>query len=264
MNAPSNPRPLPWLQPGEPFPPSSQAWGPLDPAPGLLAAGGALDVHTLISAYRQGIFPWFSEGQPPLWWATNPRMVLKVSDFKLHPSLKKLIKSLLKQGRLRIAVDEDFAGTVMTCAQVPRRGQMGTWIVEAMRAAYLALHEAGHAHSIEAWVDGQRWGGLYFVNIGHMVYGESMFSLHTNGSKLALSALVAMCRASGLPAIDCQQQTGHLGRLGARPLPMTEFTQLVAGLINAAEPRWRFAPLYWNSMFNSTADARDAPERPAF
>lgn len=250
MNHPPLTRSLPWLQPGEDFPPTEHAWTDTDPAPGLLAAGGVLDIKTLVSAYRQGIFPWFSEGQPALWWSPDPRMVLPVADFKLHPSLKKQLKTLLKHGRLSIHVDIDFARTIKACAKTPRKGQKGTWIVEDMQRAYLALHHAGHAHSVEAWVDGECWGGLYLTSIGRMVFGESMFSHHSNGSKLALCGLVALCRAQRLPQIDCQQQTEHLSSLGATPWPRDRFVQDLSGLIDGPAPRWEFSPLYWHELLS--------------
>lgn len=263
MTRSTPPRPLAWLQPGEPFPPVTDAWTDDDPAPGLLAAGGVLDVPTLLKAYRQGIFPWFSDGQPPLWWSTAPRMVLSVSEFKLHLSLKKQLRALLKAGRLEIRIDHDFRATVQACATTPRIDQEGTWIVEDMQRAYGKLHDAGHAHSIEAWVDSRRCGGLYAVSIGHMVFGESMFSHASNGSKLALCALVALCRAHHMPIIDCQQQTPHLARLGARPWPRQAFTEALQGLTQQSPAPWVFDPLYWNSIFSTPPTACDAPQRPA-
>jgi len=251
MAAARAPRPVAWLQPGDPFPPLEQAWSGEDPAPGLLAAGGALDVPTLLAAYHQGVFPWFGDDQPPLWWSTDPRMVLTTSEFKLHTSLKKQLRSLLKMNRLEIRVDADFRATIHACARSLRSGQKGTWIVESMQEAYCALHQVGHAHCIEAWVDGNRCGGLYVVNIGRMVFGESMFSFHSNGSKMALCALVAMCRIQQMPIIDCQQQTSHLASLGARPWPRHEFTKRLIELTKQAQANWDFDPLYWDALFCS-------------
>ena len=152
-------RPLPWLDAGESFPPVATAWGHTDPAPGLLAAGAALDVPTLVQAYSQGIFPWFSEGQPVLWWSPNPRMVLNTARFKLHRSLRKSLRHLLDAQRLEIRFDDGFERVIQACAHQPRAGQPGTWIVPDMVKAYGALHKAGHAHSIETWLDGELAGG---------------------------------------------------------------------------------------------------------
>ena len=241
------PRPLPWLEAGDPFPPVEQAWGADDPAPGLLAAGGALDVATLLRAYSQGIFPWYSQGQPILWWSTDPRMVLRVSDFKLHPSLRKEIRTGLRSGRLQIRFDHDFEAVIRACSGSPRKGQDGTWILPEMVEAYCALHRAGHAHSVETWWDGELVGGLYCVAIGRMVFGESMFTRRSNASKIALAALVAACSAWGVEAIDCQQNTAHLASLGAREMPRGEFLQVVRHGAALPAPAWRHEPLYWSA-----------------
>lgn len=241
------PRPLPWLEAGDPFPPVEQAWGASDPAPGLLAAGGALDVATLLRAYAQGIFPWYSKGQPVLWWSTDPRMVLRVRDFKLQPSLRKEIRSGLRSGRLEIRFDHDFEAVISACSGSPRKGQDGTWILPEMVEAYCALHRAGHAHSVETWWDGELVGGLYCVAIGRMVFGESMFTRRSNASKIALAALVAACSAWGVEAIDCQQNTAHLASLGAREMPRGEFLQVVRHGAALPAPAWRHEPLYWSA-----------------
>ena len=157
---------LPWLEPGEPFPDVAQAWGAAAPAPGLLAAGGALDVPTLRQAYTHGIFPWFSAGQPILWWSPDPRMVLQTAQFRLHRSLRKTLQGLLLQGRLEVRMDTAFTSVIGACAEAPRRGQDGTWILPEMVAAYTALHQAGFAHSVETWIDGELVGGLYCVAVG--------------------------------------------------------------------------------------------------
>ena len=244
------PRSLPWLEPGQPFPPVEQAWGAGDPAPGLLAAGGALDVATLIQAYAQGIFPWFSDGQPILWWSTDPRMVLRVADFKLQPSLRKEIRSGLRSGRLEIRFDHDFEAVIRACSGSPRPGQDGTWILPEMVAAYCALHRAGHAHSVETWWDGELAGGLYCINLGRMVFGESMFSRRSNASKIALAALVAACECWDIEAIDCQQNTAHLASLGAREMPRCEFLQIVQRHAAQPAPMWKLDPLYWSAWLN--------------
>ncbi|MEZ5663175.1 MAG: leucyl/phenylalanyl-tRNA--protein transferase [Burkholderiaceae bacterium] len=241
---------LPWLEPGDPFPPVSSAWGEHDPAPGLLAAGGVLDVSTLISAYAKGIFPWFSAGQPVLWWSTDPRMVLLPCAFRLHRSLRKTLRHLLAEGRLEIRFDHDFERVIRACADTPRQGQDGTWILPAMVQAYLRLHRAGAAHSVEAWIDGELAGGLYCINLGAMVFGESMFARQPDASKLALAALVAFCRAHAIGLIDCQQETRHLASLGASPISRRAFTRHVEQAIRQPAPEWQFKPVYWDLLLH--------------
>ena len=155
----SQPPPLPWLDPNQDFPPTSQTWDENSPAPGLLAAGGVLDVETLRRAYSQGIFPWYSEGQPTLWWSPNPRMVLQVTNFRLHPSFKKKIRQFCRTPACEIRIDSAFEQVVEACAISERTGQSGTWIVPDMRAAYGELHRVGLAHSVETWVNGELAGG---------------------------------------------------------------------------------------------------------
>lgn len=239
---------LPWLQPGDPFPDPARAWDDRQPAPGLLAAGGALDVDTLHRAYAGGIFPWFSEGQPILWWSTDPRMVLYVDAFKLHRSLRKTIARLLAQARLEIRFDSAFDDVIAACATSSRPGQSGTWIVPAMVQAYRRFHRAGFAHSVEAWIDGQLAGGLYCVGIGRAVFGESMYTHVPDASKIALAALVAWCQEHGVTMIDCQQNTRHLASLGAREIPRREFVQEVHRGTAQPAARWEFLPVYWNSL----------------
>ncbi len=240
--------PVPWLTPGEDFPPVNQAWGPLEPAPGLLAAGGALDVDSLLRAYQQGIFPWFSTGQPILWWSTDPRMVLHAEAFRLHRSLKKTIAAFAGNTSAEVRFDTQFSAVIRACSGSPRPGQSGTWIVPEMVQAYEALHRAGHAHSVETWINGQLVGGLYCVSIGRAVFGESMFTRVPDASKIALAALVCFCRVHSIPLVDCQQNTAHLASLGAREMPRSAFCAQVAR--NAAEPGpvWQFDPLYWNAL----------------
>ena len=242
-------RPLPWLDAGEAFPAVNRAWGPGDPAPGLLAAGAALDVATLVRAYEQGIFPWFSEGQPTLWWSPDPRMTLYTRQFKLHRSLRKSLQHFVNNPACEIRFDTAFAEVINTCASKPRDGQPGTWILPEMIDAYCALHAAGHAHSVETWVDGELVGGLYGVNLGGMVFGESMFAHVTDGSKIALCALVAFCLAHGIEMIDCQQNTGHLASLGANEMRRDEFTAHVAANITRPAPAWQFEPVYWQHLW---------------
>jgi leucyl/phenylalanyl-tRNA--protein transferase len=240
--------PVPWLTPGEAFPPVNQAWGPLAPAPGLLAAGGALDVDSLLRAYQRGIFPWFSSGQPILWWSTDPRMVLHVDAFRLHRSLKKTTMAFAGNNRAEVRFDTHFSDVIRACSGSPRPGQSGTWIVPEMVRAYEALHQAGHAHSVETWINGQLVGGLYCVAIGRAVFGESMFTRVPDASKIALAALVCFCRVHGIPLVDCQQNTAHLASLGAREMPRSAFCAQVA--LHAAQPGpvWQFDPLYWNAL----------------
>jgi len=243
---------LPWLDPGDPFPDPARAWDHRQPAPGLLAAGGALDVDSLHRAYSSGIFPWFSEGQPILWWSTDPRMVLVPAEFRLHRSLRKTITRLLAESRLEIRIDSDFDEVIRACAGSPRPGQAGTWIVAQMLRAYGAFHRAGHVHSVETWIDGQLAGGLYCVNIGAAVFGESMFTRVQDASKIALAALVAFCLEHDLRMIDCQQNTQHLASLGAREIPRAAFVAQVAQSVKKPSPRWRFEPIYWQRLLLRT------------
>ncbi|MBA4261057.1 MAG: leucyl/phenylalanyl-tRNA--protein transferase [Comamonadaceae bacterium] len=241
-------RARPWLEPGQAFPPVASAWGADDPAPGLLAAGGVLDVPTLVQAYSQGIFPWYSAGQPILWWSTDPRMVLEPAAFRLHRSLRKTIQALLRDGRLEIRIDHDFERVIRACAHTPRDGQSGTWILPPMVQAYQQLQRAGFAHSVETWIDGQLVGGLYAVNLGAMVYGESMFSHQNNASKIALAALVAFAREHNVPLIDCQQNTAHLASLGGHLIDRETFCRRVRQALLQRSPVWRFQPLYWKNL----------------
>lgn len=239
-----------WLDtPDTPFPPTSQALGPESEAPGLLAAGGSLSISRLRSAYERGIFPWYSAGQPPLWWSTSPRMVLQTDEFKVSRSLKKTLKGFINNERAEIRIDSAFAQVISACANTPRSGQNGTWIVEDIQAAYRAWHQAGQVHSFETWLDGELIGGLYGVSIGRMFYGESMFSHRSDASKIALSALVAFCRSQDIPMIDCQQNTPHLASLGARPLPRDDFESHLSKVIhlNPVEA-WHFNPELWQYL----------------
>lgn len=255
---------LPWLEPGAPFPPVEQAWGPRDPIPGLLAAGGALDTPTLVQAYRNGIFPWFSREQPILWWSPDPRMVLRPQHFHLSHSLRKALRSGLRRGRLQVRIDSAFAAVIEGCAGTPRPGQDGTWIVPPMVTAYLALHRDGIAHSVETWWDGRLVGGLYLIGIGRAVFGESMFSHRPDASKMALAALVAACRAWGVPLIDCQQNTHHLASLGAAEEPRADFLRDVRAATAAPPPAWRWDCLYWNHLWpDAPLDLPDTPNPPS-
>lgn len=219
---------LTWLERGDPFPPPSAAMK--DPN-GLLCAGADLSLPRLLDAYRHGIFPWYSGDEPILWWSPDPRMVLFCDELKVARSLAKNLRN--KGFELRI--DTAFAEVLRGCAG-PRRDGAGTWLGPAMRAAYAALHRAGHAHSFETWRDGALVGGLYGVAIGRMFFGESMFSRATDASKVALVGLVRVLRAHGFPLVDCQQRTPLLASLGAREIPRRDFLRRVAALVNYAEP----------------------------
>lgn len=237
---------LPWLEPGDPFPDPSTAWGAEQPAPGLLAAGGVLDVDSLRRAYSAGIFPWFSEGQPTLWWSTDPRMVLVPGEFRLHRSLRKTLARFAADPRCEIRIDRAFDEVIRACAFSAREGQAGTWIVPPMVRAYRDFHAAGFAHSVETWIDGKLAGGLYFVALGRAVFGESMFTRVPDASKIALAALVAMCRRHHVPLIDCQQNTSHLASLGARTIPRAQFVATVAAERSQPPIAWKFEPVYWH------------------
>ena len=233
---------------GEDFPALSDAAGADEAAPGLLAAGGALDVNSLVRAYSAGIFPWFSLGQPILWWSPNPRLVLLTRDFKLHRSLKKTLQRFLETPTCAVTIDSAFDQVIAACATAPRDGQSGTWIVPDMLAAYSQLHKAGHAHSVETWVNGELVGGLYCVNLGGMVFGESMFARQTDASKIALSALVAFCKAKDISMIDCQQNTQHLSSFGAREIARESFAAHVSQQTCRANPEWVLQTHHWNEV----------------
>lgn len=240
---------LPWLNPGDAFP--DTVWGDGDPIPGLVAAGGALDVDSLRRAYAQGIFPWFNDDQPILWWSPSPRMVLQVADFRLHRSLRKHLRQFSVNPDCAIQIDTAFDTVIGRCARISRKGQPGTWIVPAMAQAYGALHRRGLAHSVEVWVDGKLTAGLYCVALGRAVFGESMFTDRTDGSKVALAALVALCRAQGVVLVDCQQQTGHMASLGAAPISRAAFLAHLADATAQPPLQWEFSPLYWQHILPS-------------
>ncbi len=211
---------LVWLDPGDPFPPTSEA---LRDPPGLLAAGGDLSPDTLLRAYRHGIFPWFSNGEPILWWTLSPRLVLRPEQFHLSRSLRKT----LRQSDWQFSVDQQFTQVIRQCAQVPRPGQPGTWITGDMQQAYVDLHHLGHAHSIEVYHRQTLVGGLYGVCLGQVFFGESMFSLRSDASKIALFLLCHLHEQLGIALVDCQMETPHLISLGATSLGREAFeTQL--------------------------------------
>lgn len=219
---------IPWLGPDTPFPPVEHA---LQRPNGLLAAGADLSVSRLLEAYRHGIFPWFSSGEPILWWSPDPRMVLFPPELAVSRSLSKT----LRNRRYEVVADSAFREIVTACA-APRRGGHGTWITAEMIDAYCALHEAGWAHSVEIWIDGELAGGLYGVAIGRMFFGESMFSRVNDASKIALVYLVRHARLHDFGMIDCQMSTAHLASLGAREIPRSEFSSRLASLVNSGAP----------------------------
>lgn len=252
---------IPWLEADSPFPDVSQALTEDDSAPGLLAAGGDLSPQRLLQAYRQGIFPWFSEGQPILWWSTDPRMVLYTADFKLSASLKKTIrkfeKSTLSGPRWQLRFDSAFEQVMRACA-APRRDGCGTWISEEIIAGYGGLHRLGYAHSSEVWLDGELVGAAYGVCIGRMFYGESMFARVTDASKIALAYLVHFLRKNGVTMIDCQQETAHLASLGAAPISRAAFiAHLRPAVLQAPITQWE--PILLTADIVAGPDAYDAP-----
>jgi leucyl/phenylalanyl-tRNA--protein transferase len=212
-----------WLAPDDPperFPPPQRA---LKDPPGRLAAGGDLSCERLLAAYRRGIFPWFSPGQPVLWWSPDPREVLFPNEFHCSRSLART----LRRQELACANDVDFTAVIDACA-APRASSPGTWITPEMRSAYCLLHARGIAHSIEVRRDGALVGGLYGVRVGRVFCGESMFSRETDGSKVAMAALVRQCLVDGTALIDCQVPSPHLRTLGSRPIPRSDFLDLLA------------------------------------
>ncbi|MGH1360127.1 MAG: leucyl/phenylalanyl-tRNA--protein transferase [Burkholderiaceae bacterium] len=246
-----------WVEPGEPLPDpleacragqtdspntdSQQLW----PA-GLLAAGHDLSAERLIEAYRMGLFPWYSEGQPVLWWSPDPRMVLMTDQFKLRRSLVKTIRQWRRSRRYRVTLNHSFAAVMNACA-APRENQDGTWITPEMFQAYNELHQLGNALSVEIWrlerqhaplESAELIGGLYGVSIGRMFFGESMFALERDASKIALASLVDLLRRHHMPMLDCQQNTGHLASLGAREITRDDFLCGIKHLVSEQSPDW--------------------------
>lgn len=207
------------------FPPLDQALE--DPA-GLLAAGGDLTPARLVAAYARGIFPWYSPGQPVLWWSPDPRAVLFPQEFHCSRSLARTIRG----GKFSVSDDRDFAAVIDGCA-APRAASPGTWITSDMRAAYLELHRLGHAHSVEVWRGGELAGGLYGVRLGEVFFGESMFSRERDASKVALAHLVSMCLRNNVAVIDCQLPSRHLASLGVRCIPRSQFQSLLREHVTA-------------------------------
>jgi leucyl/phenylalanyl-tRNA--protein transferase len=224
-----------WLGTNTPFPPPESAL--IEPN-GLLAVGGDLSPARLLDAYRRGIFPWYSDGDPILWWSPDPRMVLFPAELRIARSLAKT----LRNREYEVRYDTAFEEVIERCAE-PRDGVPGTWITNEMRAAYSRLHALGWAHSAETWIEGTLAGGLYGVAIGRMFFGESMFTRSRDASKIALVDLVRKLRREGYGMIDCQMHTPHLASFGARLIPRTEFRRRLAELIDYGRPagRWTVA-----------------------
>lgn len=221
------------------FPPASQA---MREPNGLLAVGGDLSVPRLLAAYRAGVFPWYSHGQPILWWTPDPRMVFRTDGVRLSSRFRRGLRS----STWTVRADTTFDAVVDACAHIPRAGQRGTWITPAMRRAYSTLHRLGHAHSIEVF-DGERLvGGLYGVAIGAMFFAESMFSAESGGSKIALAALARRLHAWEWPLIDAQVENDHLVSLGATTMPRAEFLARVAPLVASPWP-----PGPWTARFGT-------------
>jgi len=224
-----NNKAITWLTPEgdrEWFPPLDRA---LDEPEGLLAAGGDLAPERLLAAYRRGIFPWYSAGQPVLWWSPNPREVLDPREFKCSRSLAKT----LRNRDFEVAFDRDFPAVVQACA-ARRDNSPGTWITPEMHAAYCTLFQHGHAHSVEVRLAGQLVGGLYGVLLGGVFFGESMFSRERDASKVALARLVEKGLVAGLQLIDCQLPTPHLRSLGSKPMNRAAFSKLVSSATSGA------------------------------
>ena len=241
---------IPWLR-GEldPLPDTRLALSPGSDAPGLLAAGGDLTPQRLTEAYSKGVFPWYSEGQPVLWWSPDPRMVLLPDEFRLTRSLRKTVRRFAASANCELRIDSAFRRVISACASAPRAGQDGTWIVPEMIEAYCNWHALGRAHSVETWVDGELVGGLYGVSLGRMFFGESMFSHRTDASKIAFAALVCFCRAHAVPMIDCQQHTAHLASMGARELRRGEFeARLSRGLGGPPITDWSYDLSLWRHL----------------
>jgi leucyl/phenylalanyl-tRNA---protein transferase len=233
--------PLPWVGPLDPLPDASLARREPN---GLLAAGLDLSARRLLEAYSNGIFPWYSDGQPVLWWSPDPRMVLFIDEFRLHRSLARTLRKQhgfadAGDGRAwAVTMNRCFGDVIRRCA-APRTDEAGTWITRDILQAYEALHRIGHAHSVEVWQGDALIGGLYGVSIGRMFYGESMFAGVSDASKVALASLVQALGGLGFRMIDCQQNTEHLASLGAREVPRAVFLGELARLIREPQPDWQ-------------------------
>ena len=240
---------IPWLPPGAPFPPVARARKRPN---GLLAASSPHDltVERLIQAYRVGIFPWYSEGEPALWWSPDPRMVLFADELHVARSLRKRLRAVAVDPDLDLRADGAFESVMRACA-APRQGQAGTWITEQMIAAYCALAASGLAHCLELWHGPQLVGGVYGVGLGRMFFGESMFSRVADASKVALVTLVTLLRREGVAMIDCQQNTAHLASFGGREIARAQFSARVAEAVRMAPIEWsKYRGIRLNSLLS--------------
>jgi leucyl/phenylalanyl-tRNA--protein transferase len=251
-----------WLKhPDDPLPDAERALPRTSDIPGLVAAGGELTPGRLGEAYRKGIFPWYSAGQPILWWSPDPRMVLLPAEFKLSRSLGKTIRRFLAAPGTALRVDSATRRVIKACASAPRGGESGTWIVAEMIEAYAAWHELGRVHSFETWIDGELAGGLYGVSLGRMFFGESMFARRSDASKIALAALVAFCRAHGIATIDCQQRTSHLASLGGREIAQKVFLRrLGTALAESDIVDWSYDLSLWKQLGLGTVPESAEPD----
>jgi leucyl/phenylalanyl-tRNA--protein transferase len=227
---------IPWLGSRDPFPEVERA---LAEPNGLLAAGADLSLPRLLEAYGNGIFPWFGDNQPILWWSPDPRMVLFPAELKVSRSLARTMRN----ARFEVRADGAFDEVIEGCRQ-PRHRESGTWITEKMAEAYVALHRAGFAHSVETWLDGELVGGLYGVALGRAFFGESMFTRVSDASKVALVALARQLERWGFGVVDCQMNTAHLTSFGAREIPRAEFTRRLRELVHydPVPVPWRLEP----------------------
>lgn len=251
---------IPWLADRhQPLPPTSCALGPRSEAPGLLAAGGEITRERLVEAYSRGVFPWYSQGQPVLWWSPDPRMVLPVAELRVSASLRKTLRRFARTPGCELRIDGATRRVMQACAATPRQGQAGTWIMPEMIDTYCAWDAV---HSFETWIGGELAGGLYGVGLGRMFYGESMFSHRSDASKIALAGLVAFCRARGIALIDCQQRTEHLASLGAREIARPEFEAHVAEAVRMPGiAAWTFDPADWSHLDAPAALAESGAPR---
>ena len=213
------------------FPPADYA----DPS-GLIAVGGDLSAERLLEAYRVGIFPWYAEDQPILWWSPDPRFVLELDRFKISRSLRKTLRRRVFQ----VTFDRVFEEVIAACATVPREGQSGTWITPEMQDAYMELHGLGFAHSVEAWCEGKLVGGLYGVSLGRAFFGESMFHRKPDASKVALAFLVEKLRSWGFHFVDSQMTTEHMQRLGAEEIPRRVFLKKLRSALRHSTKRGKW------------------------
>ncbi|QWE13285.1 leucyl/phenylalanyl-tRNA--protein transferase [Polynucleobacter sp. AP-Titi-500A-B4] len=231
-----------WLGPHDSFPNPLLGTDPDPSVPGLIAVSERIYPDQLLQAYQLGIFPWYSDEQPVLWWSPDPRMILKPENFKCSESLRKNIRLYCQDVQSELLVDADFGAVIRACATSSRKDQDGTWITHEIMDAYTTIHEQGHAHSIALVEQGELIGGLYCVALGGMVFGESMFSRKPNASKMALAALSAWCIQNQVAMIDCQQETAHLSSLGAAPISRDDFLQQLRISLNQSniEIPWKF------------------------